>query len=217
VVAPLSSRWQQRWEQTRDWLSLGPIFIPIGDRLFERYSEPGRHYHDGRHVLACLKALDQYPGKIGNTNAIELALWYHDAIYDPRASDNEVQSAKFFRSEFQAFASGVEKVENLILATRHGCVEPECADSALMIDIDLAILGADPARYQIYAEDIRKEYSHVADQPYREGRLAILKGFLRQKKIYHTRHFRKLLEDQARTNLVAEIEALSSTASRPSG
>ena len=94
TVAPLSARWRQRWEQAREWLALGPIFIPIGDRLLERYSEPGRHYHDARHVLACLQALDRYPGRIHNSNAIELAIWYHDAIYDPRASDNEARSAR---------------------------------------------------------------------------------------------------------------------------
>ena len=214
-VAPLTSRWQQRWEQTRDWLSLGPIFIPIGDRLLERYSGPGRHYHDARHVLACLKQLDQYPGKIENTNAVELALWYHDAVYDPKAHDNEGQSARFFRSEFQSFASGIEKVERLILATRHCAAEPESPDAALVVDIDLSILGADPDRYRIYAEEIRLEYAHVDETSYRSGRSGVLRGFLKEPAIYHTRHFRKLLEDQARTNIVVELETLGSSSIAP--
>ena len=209
TVVPLRDRWQQRWEQTREWLSLGPIFIPAGDRLFEKYSEPLRHYHDARHVLACLETLDSYPGKIENNNALELAIWYHDAIYDPKASDNEVQSAAYFRKEFQPFASGIEKVERLILATRHTESEPDSPDEALLVDIDLGILGAAPARYQLYAEDIRKEYAHVSEEQYRQGRSEVLKSFLARKDIYHTRHFRKLLEPQARENLIQELEDLS--------
>ena len=208
AVVPLRDRWQQRWEQAREWLSLGPIFIPVGDRLLEKYSEPQRHYHDARHVLACLEALDSYPGKIENNNALELAIWYHDAIYDPKASDNEAQSAAYFRQEFQPFASGVEKVERLILATRHAETASENPDEALIADIDLGILGADPARYRIYAEDIRKEYAHVEDEAYQKGRAALLRSFLARKNIYNIRHFRKLLEDQARSNLLTEIEEL---------
>lgn len=208
TVAPLRDRWQQRWEQSREWLSLGPIFIPVGDRLFEKYSEAGRHYHDARHILACLKTLDTYPGRVGNANALELAIWYHDVIYDPRANDNEAQSAAFFRREFQAFASGVDKVERLILATRHGVVEPETADEALLIDIDLGVLGAEAPRYQGYAEEIRREYAHVPDRQYREGRSRVLKSFLGRKHIYQTRHFRRLLEERARENLVRELDLL---------
>ncbi len=210
TVVPLRDRWFQRCEQAREWLSLGPIFIPVGDRLFEKYSEPARHYHDARHVLACFKTLDSYPGKIGNNNALELAIWFHDAIYDPRASDNEAQSAAYFRHEFQAFASGIEKVERLILATRHGKSEPASSDEALLVDIDLGILGVAPARYRLYAEDIRKEYAHVPEEQYRQGRSQVLKSFLALDNIYHTRHFRKLLELQARENLLQELEDLNS-------
>lgn len=207
-IVPLPTRWEQRWEQTRAWLSLGPIFIPAGGRLFEKYSEPGRYYHDARHILSCLESLDAYPGKIENHTALELALWYHDAVYDPKASDNEARSAGFFRSEFAAFASGIEKVEGLILATRHEQGEPVTPDASLMSDIDLGILGAAPPRYHLYAGDIRREYSHVDDQAYRDGRCAVLKSFLGREQIYHTRHFRKLLEDQARSNLLTELDGL---------
>ena len=208
TVAPLADRWHQRWEQAREWLSLGPIFIPVGDRLLKKYSEPGRHYHDARHVLACLKALDSFPGKIHNHNAIELAIWFHDSIYDPKASDNELQSAVYFRQEFQAFASGIEKVERLIMATRHSEIEPKEPDERLIVDIDLGILGAPPGRYKLYAEDIRLEYAHVEDDQYRVGRGQVLKSFLGRKQIYKTRHFRKLLEDQTRKNLLVELEEL---------
>jgi predicted metal-dependent HD superfamily phosphohydrolase len=211
-VTPLPIRWQRRWEEAREWLALGAIFIPVGDRLLEKYCAPGRHYHDGRHVLACLRALDNFPGKIGNSNAVELAIWFHDAVYDPRASDNEAQSAAYFRHEFGLYASGIEKVERLIMATRHGETEPESADESLIIDIDLGILGADPARYKLYAQDIRSEYAHVDEESYKNGRGNVLKSFLARKQIYQTRHYRKLLEKQARENLLQELDELEAEA-----
>ena len=211
-VAPLPDRWAARWEQAREWMALGMVFIPVGERLFARYSELGRYYHDARHVLTCLETLDNFPGAMRDNDAVELALWFHDAIYDVRApsGNNEAESAEFFRHEFALLAHGmfdVEHVCRLILATRHDA-EPDDGDAALVMDIDLTVLGAEPPRYDFYAEDIRKEYAHVDDEAYRNGRAEVLRGFLDRKMIYHTRHFRKLLEEQARENMIGELAAL---------
>lgn len=211
-VSPLPQRWAARWDQSREWMALGLVFIPLGERLLARYSESGRHYHDARHVLNCLRALDDFPGKIHDTDAVELALWYHDAIYDVHAEPgaNEADSAALFRSEFGLLARDAidgETVERLILATRHD-VEPEDSDQALIMDIDLGVLGADEVRYDTYAEDIRKEYAHIEESDYRAGRGAVLRSFLDRNAIYATRHFRKLLEKPARANLERELLAL---------
>ena len=101
----------------------------------------------------------------------------------------------------------VDKICELILATRHEA-EPEDADAALVVDIDLGVLGAEAHRYDLYAGDIRREYAHVEEQAYREGRAAVLRGFLGRRRIYHTRHFRKLLEERARANMLRELEGL---------
>ncbi len=212
AVAPLPERWAARWDQAREWMGLGLVFIPIGERLLERYSEPGRHYHDGRHVLSCLDAFDNYPGSVGDNDAVELALWFHDAVYDVHADAgaNESDSAELFRVEFAPLARGridADAVCRLILATRHDG-EPADADAALVMDIDLGILGAEPTRYEIYAEDIRRECPHVGDSAFCEGRARVLRSFLDRRSIYHTRHFRKLLEGRARANLEGELASL---------
>ena len=212
AVAALPQRWTARWDQTREWMALGVVFIPVGERLLEHYSEPGRHYHDARHVLSCIEALETFPGRIHDNDAVELALWYHDSVYDVHAAPgaNEWQSGELFRREFQTLAGGlvdIEKVCRLIVATRHNA-EPDEGDAALIMDIDLGTLGADPIRYDTYAEDIRKEYAHVEDEPFRKGRAAVLRTFLDRKSIYHTRHFRNLLESHARANLERELATL---------
>jgi predicted metal-dependent HD superfamily phosphohydrolase len=211
-VATLPERWAARWDQAREWMGLGVQFIPVGERLLELYSAPGRHYHDGRHVLACLEAFDNFPGNVRDNDAVEMALWYHDAVYDVRAAPgkNEADSAALYRHEFGLLVRGLieeDAVRRLILATRHHA-EPGDGDEALIMDIDLGTLVAKPARYDLYADEIRQEYAHVPEDAYREGRGAVLRGFLERKRIYQTRHFRKLLEKQARQNLQRELMAL---------
>jgi len=211
-VPLLPARWSARWDRMREWLGLGMVFIPTGERLLARYSEPGRHYHDARHLLACLRAFDDFPGSIRDPDAVELALWFHDAVYDPLAppGKNEERSVRLFRSEFEAMAGDrvdMGEVERLILATGHR-LEPEDGDCALIADIDLGILGADPPRYAAYTEEIRREYAGVPDEAYREGRARVLRGFLARGSIYRTRHFQAMLGERARANLEGELDAL---------
>lgn len=208
----LEERWHQRWERLREWLRLGVIYIPAGERLWGNYSEAGRVYHDAGHVLYCLEKFDNYPSAAGQSDEVEVALWYHDAVYDAEAVDglNEAMSARFFWREFGDLARGqidVERVERLILATRH-LGEPQSDEEALIRDIDLAILGEPAGRYSQYVADVRREYGHMGDEEWREGRARVLKGFLARKKIYFTRHFWKLSEKDARANLVGELEVL---------
>ena len=195
-----------------EWMGLGMVFIPVGERLLANYAEPGRHYHDARHVLSCLNTLDNFSGNIQDADALELALWFHDSVYNPKAGPgvNELQSAELFRKEFQMLANGyidLDQVERLIIATRHHR-EPEDGDAALIMDVDLGVLGADQVRYDAYADDVRKEYAHVSDAAFRKGRIEVIHSFLRRKSIYWTRHFRNLLEKPARVNLERELERL---------
>jgi len=211
-VIPLPDRWADRWSHCLEWMGLGMVFIPAGERLLKCYSESGRHYHDARHVLKCLEVLDNFSGNVRDPDALELALWFHDAVYDPKAAPgaNEFLSGELFRKEFQMLAGGhidIEQVVRLITATRHHR-EPEDADEALIIDIDLGILGADSIRYDVYAEDVRKEYAHVEDEAFRKGRIEVIHSFLRRKSIYWTRHFRSYLEKKARENLERELVRL---------
>jgi predicted metal-dependent HD superfamily phosphohydrolase len=196
----------------REWMGLGMVFVPVGERLFERYSERGRYYHDARHILHCLETFDRYTGRVASDDAVELALWFHDSVYDVHAppGKNERDSAEYFQHEFGDLAADIidgGEVRRLILATWHAG-RPGDGDAMLTCDIDLSVLGAEAPRYDAYAADIRREYAFLDDATFREGRRKVLESFLARRSIFATRHFRKLFEERARQNVLREIEAL---------
>jgi predicted metal-dependent HD superfamily phosphohydrolase len=198
-----------------EWLGLPPAFLAAGERLLARYSESGRHYHDASHVLACLDALEVYPDQIDAPDEVELALWYHDAVYDPQAASgsNESASIDLFRREFGDLAAqriAGNEVAALILATRHRPTPPASGDACLVADIDLAILGSSPARYRSYQDAVRREYTFLDDSEWKAGRRAFIRRLLGRRWLYHTRHYRRHLEDQTRANLLGEFESLGS-------
>lgn len=173
------------------------------DQLWQRYTEPGRHYHSVDHVAACLRWLDQVRDKVKHLLAVELALWLHDVIYDPKAGDNEAQSARLAGELLGACgvpAATVAEVERLILLTVHAA-EPADADGQYLVDIDLSILGADRALYDRYERWIRAEYQHVPGLLFWYGRRRLLRQFLRKPRLYATPFFRERLEATARDNL----------------
>jgi predicted metal-dependent HD superfamily phosphohydrolase len=176
----------------------------------ERYSEPHRAYHTLQHIGECFAQFDRVhdaraPGEVG------LALWFHDAIYDPRASDNEARSAQWARAvlgESGARTTVIEAVERLILATQHDAT-PQDHDAQIVVDIDLSILGADADRFQEYEDQVRREYEWIEEEAFRRGRTNVLRSFLDRPFIYSTDDFRARLETRARSNLARSIAALS--------
>ncbi|RYD20407.1 MAG: phosphohydrolase [Verrucomicrobiaceae bacterium] len=155
--------------------------------LHTRYSEPHRHYHNLHHIAAMLAKMDEVaPGD----PATELAIWFHDVIYDPRARDNEEQSAAFFVAEMADSLDPVLclDVVRLILATDYARERTGAADENLLRDIDLAILASAPETYQSYSDAVRKEYAHVPDGDFRKGRAAVMSRFL-DGRIFHTDAF----------------------------
>ncbi len=162
-------------------------------KLDARYATPARAYHGWTHIAAMLPDLDAAktePNFDGvRFEAVELAVFFHDAIYDPRRSDNEAASAELFAEEagMQAVLGleGIEYVRDMILATAaHG--PSRDASTRLLLDFDLAVLGALPARYDLYVEGIRREYAHVSDAAWRLGRGSVLKRFLERESIFQT-------------------------------
>ncbi|MFC4426829.1 phosphohydrolase [Deinococcus navajonensis] len=170
------------------------------------YAQPERAYHNAAHVRDLLLAL----GTRGVLNPeLALAVWGHDLIYDPQASDNEARSADEFDRWLtaQGAPEGLRtQVRTLILVTRH-VAAPEGRDAALLADADLAILGAKPAHFANYDAAIRREYAHVPECRYRQGRLGVLRQFLARERLFATPEF-EALEHQARQNLRAAISAL---------
>ncbi len=186
--------------------------LPAGtfDALVERYSEPHRAYHTLQHIAECFGQF-AHVTDARSPPAVGIALWFHDAIYDPKASDNEAKSAAWARQVLEgAGASKVltDDVERLIMATRHDAV-PTDRDAQILVDIDLSILGAPDERYAEYETQIRFEYNWVAADAFRSGRTRVLKSFLDRPFIYSTDGFRTRLESRARSNIEKAIIALA--------
>ena len=175
--------------------------------IVQAYSGPGRFYHTLDHIVDVLGTVERLAFHARNLNAVRLAAWLHDVIYDTRASDNEERSAQYAErlSEELSIPEG-PLVASLIRATKtHDTGED--ADAKVLIDADLAILGASELVYSDYADRIRREYSWVPEEQYSTGRQRVLKSFLRRPRIYH---FLTDLEDPARRNLTAEVASMSS-------
>jgi predicted metal-dependent HD superfamily phosphohydrolase len=178
------------------------------ERLIAAYGEAGRAYHNLQHlesVLAWAERLrrDQTPEAWAR---IVLALAYHDAVYDPRATDNEVQSAETMRASLSPLGVGegdLAEIARLILATRdHRAGDP---DAALVVDADLAILQSSPDEYDRYAAAIREEYAFVPVGAYHTGRTRVLEGLMARRLFTSPR----LDESRARENMAREIRSLA--------
>lgn len=175
------------------------------EEVRKSYAGPGRFYHTLDHVLDVLGTVECLGSCARNLRAVKLATWLHDVIYDSRASDNEELSAQYAERlcEELAIPDG-----NLIAALIRKTKTHDAGDdidAQVLLDADLAILGASETDYQAYAEKIRREYGWVPEPEYRKGRRQVLERFLTRSRIYH---FLSRLEQSARRNLAAEIARL---------
>ena len=199
----------KRWSQLMNRMSLTcdqSDFQTLANML----DESGRAYHNTSHVVDRLSQLDVCETHCGNTDEIEFAIWLHDAVYDPRKTDNEAQSADLASSILHrgdASPSMIANVRRLIRATKHDA-SPKQADEQLITDIDLSILGSDEPVYDRYEAAIWDEYSWVPWDVYRTKRIEVLESFLARERIYSTVWFFDRYESQARQNLQRAIEAL---------
>ncbi|GHC63968.1 HD domain-containing protein [Roseibacillus persicicus] len=175
--------------------------------LSEAYTRNSLAYHNLAHIEDCLLKYQKFSHLAHDPLAVEFAIWFHDIVYDPKARNNEEQSAVVAK-EFLRGHALADSVAELILATRHQ--EPlGSLDAQLICDIDLSILGSDSPTYHIYAEAIREEYAWVAPDDYKIGRAKVLEDFLSRPRIYQHAEFRKKYERQARLNLKEELNSLS--------
>lgn len=176
------------------------------DGLVARYAQPHRHYHTLTHVDACLAWLDWFCASASRPAEVELALWFHDAVYDPEANDNEHKSAQLAIDELGSLGIAAEIGERIaghIQATSQHTAAG--SDSALVVDLDLTILGAAPREFASFEDAIRQEYSHVAEPLFRAARKAVLQNFLSRPKIYRDSAIGSELESRARANLKRRI------------
>ncbi len=178
--------------------------------LLARWDEPQRRYHTLQHLGECLALFERARGAARRAGEVALALWFHDAVYELRRQDNEAESAAWAARalrEAGAVPEVAARVEALVMATRHDAV-PADADARLVVDVDLAILGAEPLRFDEYERQIRDEYGFVPELEFRARRAEILRRFLARPAIFSTPWFAERFEAPARVNLARAIAAL---------
>jgi predicted metal-dependent HD superfamily phosphohydrolase len=178
------------------------------DELVAAYTAPGRYYHNLQHIEDCLGAL----AGVDTLSAAEReilteAIWWHDVVYDATRSDNEELSARLAEQHIRSDLG--PEVGRLIRLTKTHQVASEDRLGAILISIDLSILGAEPARYDAYAAAIRKEFAHVPDGDYRAGRAKVLSQFAARPVIFPDPVFAATYDRQARENLARELASLN--------
>lgn len=197
----LHGRWRALW--SGDAVDGDAIYRD----LVARYAEPHRAYHTLDHVADCLHWLDEVRPLLARPDEAEWAIWFHDAVYDPQRADNEERSAALAAEALTALAVDAAvgaRVADLIRLTSH-TTDALTADGAVVCDIDLAILGAPPQRFEQYDAAIRQEYAWVPEAIFRRERERVLAGFLGRSRIYHTFVMSEKCERQARVNIAQSL------------
>lgn len=204
--------WEARWRSGWELLGRPCPGDDVLASILAAYGSADRSYHSLQHLGECLELFEEaqeqhladHPGEVA------IALWFHDAVYDTRRSDNEAKSADW-ADEVVRGAGGTaavtERIRELILATRHAGI-PASGDAALVVDIDLAILGAPESRFEEYEAQIHQEYAWVPAPVFRPTRARILQGFLDRERIYSTAPFAARFEARARMNLLRALARL---------
>lgn len=200
------ARWHDMWTQLGASSSNDELYL----RLVACYAESQRKYHTMQHLAECFAHLALLHDEATRPLEIELALWFHDAIYKARRKDNEAQSADWARAT--VLSNGLspdcaDRIHGLVLMTKHDAVPAE-PDARVMVDVDLGILGADPERFDEYEQQVRQEYAWVPGLLYRRERRKVLQQFAARAQIYSTEHFHRAREAVARANIARSLARL---------
>ncbi len=197
----------ERW-----WPDLIADQPQIRERLVSAYDDPARGYHDRRHLREVLEHLDDLvPADHPDRDAVVLAAWFHDAVYDA-VGDNEERSARLADAVLTQAGVPIPLVEEVTRLVRLTAGHDPAADDLpgqLLCDADLAILAAGRERYDAYVAGVRQEYAEVPDADFRAGRKAVLEDLLAHDTLFHSEAARERWEERARANVSAEVAALS--------
>lgn len=208
-AALLMSRFDHSWQRATTGLDWRGNSSELRDQLLACYAEPHRRYHTQQHLAECLEMLEPVLELAEHPAEVEMALWFHDAVYETRRRNNETQSAHWAQRAMHdagVAAQSATRVHDLVMATRHN-TSPGTPDASLLVDVDLVILGAMPERFAEYEQQIRAEYAFVPGLLFWYKRRAILGSFLQREHIYGTPHFRTQFEARARHNLQIALGA----------
>ena len=202
-----TKQFQDYWALTARQLSLDDDTTQkFHAMLYDAYSEVQRHYHSIQHIVECLEHFHQIKTYLDDTLSVELAIWFHDVIYNPQAHDNEQQSADYMQRMLKNVlgAEQIAKIYAWILATKSHAPTAD-TDLAYLLDIDLAILASYPMRFAEYECQIQQEYAWVEPSLYAQKRQQVLRHFLEMQPLYQTPLFQKRYEHQAKQNLAQTL------------
>ena len=195
-MTDLASRWP-----------LGADLAEVRDALIAAYATD-RGYHDTRHLTEVLDRVDELAagGEQLDRQAVELAAWFHDGVYD--GGDGAEERSAQWALDALAGLPVAEEVARLVRLTERHAPADDDANGCALSDADLAILAARRERYEEYAADVRREYAHVPDDAFRAGRAAILRDLLAKPHLFHTAYAREHWEAAARANVQRELAKL---------
>ncbi len=181
----------------------------IAASLSRLYSERARHYHTMDHIDFCLSVFDQVSSLTSNPDAVELAIWFHDAIYNFPIQDNERLSAEFFMQASQDSLSTAlrEKVYKMVMATVHDVV-PTDPDEQMMVDIDLSSFGRPWEQFARDGENVRRELAYLSDADFYPRQINFMTGLVSRDNFYNLAWFREKYEAQARSNVSRYLQIL---------
>ena len=188
----------------------------IRAELMPAYAAPDRHYHSFAHVEALIRLAQQHRGALADPDAVEAAIWFHDAVYDTHRHDNEEKSADLAVDRLKGALAQerLDRIAAMIRATASHQL-PDflgtegARDCALFLDMDLAILGAAKEEYDSYTAAVRREYSWVPEPLWTEGRRKVLEKFLARATVYTSPQFQVSHEAAARRNIAQELASLA--------
>ncbi|MDQ2623648.1 MAG: hypothetical protein M3Y20_00665 [Actinomycetota bacterium] len=219
----LLSAWQRA--VTDAGATAAPALIAeTGERLLDRWQEPGRHFHNLRHLADVLAKVDELSPEAHSPHLVQLAAWYHgvvfsaagDAAYAHRGGEDEEASADLAYSELSDLGvadDNARRVHDLVLALARHAADGSDMDSAVLCDADLAVLAVEPQRYRTYLEDVRAEYAHIPQRDFLEARSAILARILARPSVFVT-PLAQPWEEPARQNLGAEQQRVTKELAR---
>lgn len=186
-----------------------PLIAQLWEEIEKIYSNKKRHYHNLAHLECMLDKALKYRDSLYDLDTVLFSIFYHDIVYDTNRQDNEQQSANIAYDGLTKLGLPSEKITicyNQILATKYHNKADN--DTNYFLDFDIAILGESVENYKDYKEKIRKEYAIYPDFIYNKERKKVLLYFLEKENIYHTKTFQVRYEQQARANLITELEGL---------
>ena len=207
--------WYSLFEGHSNMAAIGDMWL-----FFEQqYGSKTRHYHNFTHIDQCLGELDKvltFNRKlIINPYAIELAIWFHDVIYDPRSKYNEWDSAGVASAFIRKISNDAQLHDDVIkyiLATKNHDGEHASNDLKYLLDIDMSILGATPDKYDMYVSNVRLEYNHIPEEEFNRGRLAFLMGI--NLPVFSTEYFKNKYGNNSAINIQSEIVKLMRKSNR---